>query len=182
MIGVCDQGVQCHHQASCHDVDGSPVCICNNGFEGDGFDCNKSIPPLIHVSTNYCANLSSLQCCLSYLLQGRITARLSAAQRSIAAALIAMMAPPVFVMLGSKAMVRIVLTWMSVQLIHVKTTPYAGIRLGTTCASASSVSASETPSARVSQRPSMQSNVKMSKEKEASVRELYEASFSTGAI
>ena len=40
----CDNDDGCHDNATCTDDNGSYVCVCKNGFTGDGFNCtgNKS--------------------------------------------------------------------------------------------------------------------------------------------
>ena len=32
---------ECHENATCADTEESYTCICNKGFEGDGFDCKE---------------------------------------------------------------------------------------------------------------------------------------------
>ena len=36
----CLQNSPCHPNATCHNTEGSYVCICDAGYDGDGFTCN----------------------------------------------------------------------------------------------------------------------------------------------
>ena len=36
----CLQNLSCHPNATCHNSEGSYVCICDTGYDGDGFTCN----------------------------------------------------------------------------------------------------------------------------------------------
>ena len=36
----CLQNSSCHPNATCNNTDGSYVCICDSGYNGDGFTCN----------------------------------------------------------------------------------------------------------------------------------------------
>ena len=40
----CENDDGCHDNATCTDDNGSYICVCKNGFTGDGFNCtgNKS--------------------------------------------------------------------------------------------------------------------------------------------
>ena len=40
----CENDDGCHDNATCTDDNGSYMCVCKNGFTGDGFNCtgNKS--------------------------------------------------------------------------------------------------------------------------------------------
>jgi len=41
-IDECELGINnCHENSTCVDVVGSFVCICNNGFDGDGVNCTS---------------------------------------------------------------------------------------------------------------------------------------------
>ena len=43
-INECElETYPCHFNASCTDTDGSFHCTCNEGFEGDGFNCAGTI-------------------------------------------------------------------------------------------------------------------------------------------
>ena len=35
----CENDDGCHENATCSDDNGSYICVCNNGFTGDGFNC-----------------------------------------------------------------------------------------------------------------------------------------------
>ena len=35
---------RCDENAECTNTDGSYNCSCNNGYEGDGFNCNGTCP------------------------------------------------------------------------------------------------------------------------------------------
>ena len=39
-INECLQNSSCHLNATCNNTDGSYVCICDSGYNGDGFTCN----------------------------------------------------------------------------------------------------------------------------------------------
>ena len=36
----CLQNSTCHPNAKCNNTEGSYVCMCNTGYDGDGFTCN----------------------------------------------------------------------------------------------------------------------------------------------
>ena len=36
----CLQNSSCHPNATCNNTDGSYMCICDSGYNGDGFTCN----------------------------------------------------------------------------------------------------------------------------------------------
>ena len=40
-IDECFSGNDCHQEATCSNIAGSYTCSCNNGFFGDGFDCDS---------------------------------------------------------------------------------------------------------------------------------------------
>ena len=53
----------CDDNAKCFNIDSKPVCICQDGYHGDGYSCEKSkysglnmVPLLFHVG--YCFDWS----------------------------------------------------------------------------------------------------------------------------
>lgn len=38
-LNECNQPGTCHPLAKCHNTKGSYICVCKNGFEGDGTSC-----------------------------------------------------------------------------------------------------------------------------------------------
>ena len=39
----CLQNSTCHPNATCNNTEGSYMCICDTGYNGDGFTCNGKI-------------------------------------------------------------------------------------------------------------------------------------------
>ena len=51
-INECElETYPCHFNASCTDTDGSFNCTCNEGFEGNGFNCAGTISKHYYVDT-----------------------------------------------------------------------------------------------------------------------------------
>ena len=40
-IPHCDDGNLCDENAECIDTDAGFFCVCDNGYDGDGFNCSK---------------------------------------------------------------------------------------------------------------------------------------------
>ena len=47
----CESDDGCHANASCTDDNGSYVCVCNDGFTGDGFNCTGNKSNILFIPT-----------------------------------------------------------------------------------------------------------------------------------
>ena len=47
----CESDDGCHANASCTDDNGSYICVCNDGFTGDGFNCTGNKSNILFIPT-----------------------------------------------------------------------------------------------------------------------------------
>ncbi len=58
-INECENGPVCHVNATCNNTDGSFMCQCHDGYEGDGFTCAGMYNYVINLLTHmYDVNFS----------------------------------------------------------------------------------------------------------------------------